>query len=80
MVSHGTTTTADGKTIYSKSFGQNGQESIYPNTAGDEEDKTGEESRDKEITLKSVLNDLHTKEHFIEALIGNLKAYCEATA
>jgi len=80
VVSHGTTTTADGKTIYSKSFGQNGQESIYPNTAGDEEDKTGEESRDKEITLKSVLNDLHTKEHFIEALIGNLKAYCEATA
>ena len=43
VVSYGTTTTADGKTMYSKSFGsinggQNGQESIYPNAA-DEEDK-----------------------------------------
>jgi hypothetical protein len=43
VVSYGTTTTADGKTMYSKSYGsvnggQNGQESIYPNAA-DEEDK-----------------------------------------
>ncbi len=25
-----------------------------------------------------MLNNLYTKENFVEALIGNLKAYCEA--
>ena len=32
------------------------------------------------MTLKSVLNDLHQNQGFVDALLGNLNAYCSAAA
>ena len=32
------------------------------------------------MTLKSVLNDLHQNQGFVDALLGNLESYCRAAA
>ena len=41
-----------------------------------EEEKTEAEG----VTLKSVLNDLHQNQGFVDALLGNLESYCRAAA
>ena len=85
IVNHRTTTNSQyGKTLYSKTYqtqgGQNDQESIYNTGDNDEEDKVNEEDEDKELTLRSVLNNLYQKQSFVEIIIKNLQAYCELVA
>ena len=84
-----------GKTLYSKSYGtggQNNNESIYGTgnpvyNEDDEDDDFREENkreqvetRDKNLTLRGILNELVTEKGFVEALLGNLEAYCRAVA
>lgn len=75
VVNHGATKTADGKTIYSKTYNNGTQESIYPN-AGASGEADAEAEPVKEVTLTSCLNDLIADHGLVDALLENLSSYC----
>ena len=80
VINHGASTTADGKIVYSRTYGtagQNNSESIYPNSAQPQGGVAEEDKVEEEATLKSVLSSLSG---FVEALLANLEGYCQAVA
>lgn len=82
-MNHTTNKTADGKTLYSRSYNNAGGESIYPNngqggaSAGDEDSADGTATK---ATLSGVLNAIDSEKGFVNALLDNLKNYCELVA